>query len=80
MEIRQVLLAKNFGPTPEDSPLVQTLAANWKEVMKKDEVEIDGILSIQTADCSPKPASPLFCSVPDHGRCWKPTVTVPMST
>lgn len=43
VEIRQVLLAKNFGPTPEDSPLVQTLAANWKEVMKKDEVEIDGI-------------------------------------
>lgn len=43
VEIQQVLLARNFGPTPEDSPLIQTLATNWKDIMGKEEVEIDGI-------------------------------------
>ncbi|MFC4766445.1 M20/M25/M40 family metallo-hydrolase, partial [Effusibacillus consociatus] len=41
-EIERILLAKSFKPTPEDSPLIQTLAANWKELMD-GEPEIHGI-------------------------------------
>jgi acetylornithine deacetylase/succinyl-diaminopimelate desuccinylase-like protein len=42
VEIKQILLARSFGPTPVDTPLVQTLGANWKEIMD-GELEIHGI-------------------------------------
>lgn len=42
VEIRRILLAKSFKPTPENSPLIQTLASNWKKVMGGDP-EIHGI-------------------------------------
>ncbi|MGG3006788.1 ArgE/DapE family deacylase [Geobacillus stearothermophilus] len=41
-EFERILLAKSFKPTPVDSPLIQTLMANWKEIMD-GEPEIHGI-------------------------------------
>jgi acetylornithine deacetylase/succinyl-diaminopimelate desuccinylase family protein len=32
-EIKQVLLARSFGPVPVDSPLVQSISTNWTEIM-----------------------------------------------
>ncbi|MDQ0199596.1 ArgE/DapE family deacylase [Neobacillus ginsengisoli] len=32
-EIKQVLLARSFGPVPVDSPLVQSISANWTEII-----------------------------------------------
>ncbi|WHY01558.1 ArgE/DapE family deacylase [Neobacillus sp. DY30] len=37
IEIRKILHAKSFGPTPDDTPLVQILAENWKLILKEDE-------------------------------------------
>lgn len=42
VEIDRVLLAKSFGPTPEDSQLIQTLSENWKEIMN-GELIINGV-------------------------------------
>jgi len=41
-QIERILLAKSFGPTPEDTPLIQTLGANWKELMD-GELTIHGV-------------------------------------
>lgn len=42
--IRQILHAKSFGPVPEDSPLITTLTANWKSLMKdKGELYVNGV-------------------------------------
>ncbi len=44
IEIRKILHAKSFGPVPEDTPLVQSLAANWKSVLKEDgELLVHGV-------------------------------------
>jgi succinyl-diaminopimelate desuccinylase len=44
IEIRKILHAKSFGPVPEDTPLVQALAANWKSVLKEDgELPVHGV-------------------------------------
>lgn len=42
VEIKRILLAKAFGPTPTDSELIQTLSENWKEIMDGDLV-INGV-------------------------------------
>ncbi|WP_250637093.1 M20/M25/M40 family metallo-hydrolase [Geobacillus sp. JS12] len=42
VECDRILLAKSFEPTPSDCPLIQTLVANWKEIMT-GEPEIHGI-------------------------------------
>ncbi|MFM1654631.1 ArgE/DapE family deacylase [Brevibacillus sp. B_LB10_24] len=42
VEIERILLANSYGPVPEDSLLVRTLCANWKEVME-GEPEIHGV-------------------------------------
>ncbi|MBO9129264.1 ArgE/DapE family deacylase [Bacillus sp. 165] len=34
VEVKRILLAKSFGPTPEDSELIRTLSSNWKEMMQ----------------------------------------------
>lgn len=41
-EVHRVLLANSFGPVPEDTPLIQTLGANWKSLME-GELEIEGV-------------------------------------
>jgi succinyl-diaminopimelate desuccinylase len=42
VEIERILLANSFGPVPEDSPLIQALGANWKELME-GVLEIEGV-------------------------------------
>ncbi|WP_053362589.1 ArgE/DapE family deacylase [Bacillus sp. FJAT-27251] len=42
VEFKRILLVKSFKPAPEDSPLIQKLSANWKELME-DELEIHGV-------------------------------------
>ncbi|RAL26217.1 peptidase M20 [Thermoflavimicrobium daqui] len=42
VEITQILLAHNFGPTPEDTELIKTLGHNWRELMD-GELMIDGV-------------------------------------
>jgi succinyl-diaminopimelate desuccinylase len=42
VKIEQILLAKSFGPVPEDTPLIQTLGANWKEIMD-GELTVHGV-------------------------------------
>lgn len=34
VETKRVLLAKSFGPVPENSPLIQSFKRNWNEVME----------------------------------------------
>ncbi len=41
-EITQVLLAKSFGPVSVDSPLIQAIAANWRELMGGGELPVTG--------------------------------------
>lgn len=41
VEVNRVLLANSFGPVPKDSPLVQTISANWTEIMG-GELEVTG--------------------------------------
>ncbi|XJZ28692.1 ArgE/DapE family deacylase [Bacillota bacterium Lsc_1132] len=41
-EITQVLLARSFGPIPVDSPLIQSIAANWTEMMGGGELPVGG--------------------------------------
>lgn len=36
IEIRKILHAKSFGPVPENTPLVQGLAANWQMILKEE--------------------------------------------
>lgn len=44
IEIRKILHAESFGPVPEDSPLIETLSANWQSIMKeKGELSINGV-------------------------------------
>jgi succinyl-diaminopimelate desuccinylase len=44
VEIKKILHAKSFGPVPEDTPLVQALAANWKSVLKGEgELPVHGV-------------------------------------
>jgi succinyl-diaminopimelate desuccinylase len=44
VEIQKVLHAKSYGPVPEDTPLIQALAANWQEVMNEpDSLMINGV-------------------------------------
>jgi succinyl-diaminopimelate desuccinylase len=42
VEIERILLANSFGPVPQESPLIQTLGANWKELIG-GELEIEGV-------------------------------------
>ncbi|MET3289449.1 UNVERIFIED_CONTAM: succinyl-diaminopimelate desuccinylase [Brevibacillus sp. OAP136] len=42
VEVERILLANNFGPVHEDEQLIQTLGANWKEIMD-GQLEIKGI-------------------------------------
>jgi acetylornithine deacetylase/succinyl-diaminopimelate desuccinylase-like protein len=42
VEIKQILLARSFGPTPIDTPLIKTIVANWKKIMD-GKLEIHGI-------------------------------------
>ncbi len=42
VQVDRILLAKSFGPTPEDSQLIQTLSSNWKEIMD-GELVINGV-------------------------------------
>ncbi|WP_223592576.1 ArgE/DapE family deacylase [Neobacillus bataviensis] len=41
-EVNQILLARSFGPVPVNSPLVQSFAANWSEIMDGEELPIVG--------------------------------------
>jgi succinyl-diaminopimelate desuccinylase len=44
IEIRKILHAKSFGPVPEETPLIQALAANWKTILKEDgELPVHGV-------------------------------------
>jgi succinyl-diaminopimelate desuccinylase len=44
IEIRKILHAKSFGPVPEDTPLVQALASNWKSILKDEsELPVHGV-------------------------------------
>lgn len=44
IEIRKILHAKSFGPVPENSPLIQALAANWKSILKEeDDLPVHGV-------------------------------------
>ncbi|MDF2788973.1 MAG: peptidase [Neobacillus sp.] len=38
IEIRKILHAKSFGPVPENTPLVQALAANWQMILNEESV------------------------------------------
>lgn len=40
--VERILLAKSFGPVPEDTALIQTLGANWKEIMD-GELTVHGV-------------------------------------
>lgn len=42
LDIRRVLLARSYGPVPEDSTLVRTLSQNWNQIMGK-ELPIHGV-------------------------------------
>ncbi|QRG70300.1 ArgE/DapE family deacylase [Brevibacillus choshinensis] len=42
VKVDRILLANSFGPVQEDEPLIQTLGANWKEVMD-GQLEIHGV-------------------------------------
>lgn len=44
IEIRKILHAKSFGPVPENTPLVQSLAENWKLVLNEEgELPVHGV-------------------------------------
>ncbi|MEH7011694.1 ArgE/DapE family deacylase [Neobacillus niacini] len=44
VEIKKILHAKGFGPIPEDTPLIQSLAENWKLILKEDgELPVHGV-------------------------------------
>lgn len=44
IEIKKILHAKSFGPTPENTPLVQALAANWHSILKEEsELPVYGV-------------------------------------
>lgn len=44
IEIRKILHAKSFGPTPDDTPLVKALATNWKSILEEEgELEVHGV-------------------------------------
>ncbi|MCM3693759.1 ArgE/DapE family deacylase [Neobacillus niacini] len=44
VEIRKVLHAKSFGPVQEETPLVQSLADNWKSILKEEgELPVHGV-------------------------------------
>jgi succinyl-diaminopimelate desuccinylase len=44
VKIRKILHAKSFGPVPEDSPLITSLAENWYSIMgDKGELTINGV-------------------------------------
>jgi succinyl-diaminopimelate desuccinylase len=43
-EITKILHAKSFGPVPENIPLVQALAENWKSILKENgELPVHGV-------------------------------------
>ncbi|MGG5253631.1 ArgE/DapE family deacylase [Neobacillus sp. SM06] len=41
-EVTQVLLAKSFGPISVDSPLIQAVKTNWRELMGGEELPVSG--------------------------------------
>ena len=44
IEINKILHAESFGPVPENSELIQTLAENWRYIMHgKGELSINGV-------------------------------------
>ncbi|MBY0148452.1 ArgE/DapE family deacylase [Neobacillus niacini] len=44
IEITKILHAKSFGPVPENIPLVQALAENWKSILKENgELPVHGV-------------------------------------
>lgn len=44
VEIQKVLHAKSYGPVPEDTPLIQALAANWQTIMNEPgKLPINGV-------------------------------------
>ena len=44
IEIRKILHAKSFGPVPENTPVVQALAANWQSILKEEgELPVHGV-------------------------------------
>ncbi|TVY11262.1 ArgE/DapE family deacylase [Paenibacillus cremeus] len=44
VEIHRVLHAQSFGPVPNDTPIIQALAANWRSLMKDaGELSIHGV-------------------------------------
>lgn len=44
VDIRKILHAKSFGQVPKDSPLITTLAENWKMILnEKEELEVNGV-------------------------------------
>lgn len=42
VETKRILLAKSFGPVPEDSTLIQTFKENWKQFMGAGELSVQG--------------------------------------